>query len=293
MSHIDMEDLYSLVFGHLSEDDERRESFLQAELRLSAAFLLVKHIEDCLTCADELIFYQRVRKQLTKALPGLKPKQDLERAVRDLVDDSVSSEEVVDIYQTAGLDKPDLSILDDAFLQTFKDKPHENLRLKLLEQLLRNEINERQKKNLAKAKSFRELLEATIQRYHNRLIDAAAVIQEMIKIRKVMTSDDRRREETGLADDELAFYDAVAATHEAVYEQPFLRDLVHQVVQAIKRNLKVDWTESHRDDVRAAISTAVKRVLRRNDVREEDFDPFIHRFMEQAQALYADWPLAA
>lgn len=293
MSHIDMEDLYSLVFGHLSDDDDLRESFLHAELRLSAAFLLVKHMEDCLVLADELIFYQRARKQLTKALPGLKPKQDLERAVRDLVDDSVTSDEVIDIYQAAGLDKPDLSILDDSFLQTFKDKPHENLRLKLLEQLLRNDINERRKKNLAKARSFHELLEATIQRYHNRLIDAAAVIQEMIKMRKAMVGDDRRSQETGLDEDELGFYDAVAENYEKLYDQPFLRDLVHEVVQTIKRNLKVDWTEPHRDDVRAAVSTAVKRVLRRRDVREEDFEPFIHKFMEQAQALYADWPLAA
>ena len=170
---------------------------------------------------------------------------------------------------------------------------YEDLRLKLLEQLLRNEINERQKKNLAKAKSFRDLLEATIQRYHNRLIDAAAVIQKIIDMRKAMETDDRRRAETGLTDDELAFFDAVAQNYATLYEEPFLRALVHEVVQAIKRNLKVDWTEPHRDDVKAAITTAVKRVLRREGVREEDFDPFITRFMEQAQALYADWPLAA
>lgn len=250
-------------------------------------------MDDCLAHADELIFYQNVRKGLSKALPGLKPKKDLERAVRDLVDDSVTSEAVVDIYAAAGLDKPDLSILDDDFLQTFKDKPHQNLRLKLLEQLLRNEINERQKRNLAKAKSFRELLEKTIQRYHNRLIDAAAVIQEIIAMRRAMQSDDQRRADTGLADDELAFYDAVADNGEKVYAEPFLRELVHEVVQAIKRNLKVDWTEPHRDDVRAAIKSSVRRVLRKRDVREEDFDPFIQRFMEQAEALYADWPLAA
>lgn len=136
-------------------------------------------------------------------------------------------------------------------------------------------------------------MEKTLQRYHSRLIDAAAVIQEMIAMRKAMASDDQRRAETGLADDELAFYDAVAQNAATVYAEPFLRDLVHEVVQSIKRNLEVDWTEPHRDDVRAAIRSAVKRVLRRKDVREEDFDRFIQRFMEQAEALYADWPLAA
>ena len=123
-----MEDLYALVYGHLAEDDERREQFLQAELRLSSAFLLVKHIDECRAFADEIIFFQRVRKQIMKALPGKKPVKDLERAVRDLVDDNVETEGVVDIFEAAGIEKADLSILDDRFLQPFEDKPLPDLR---------------------------------------------------------------------------------------------------------------------------------------------------------------------
>jgi type I restriction enzyme, R subunit len=182
---------------------------------------------------------------------------------------------------------------DDQFLQTFKDRKHENLRLKLLEQLLFEEIHRRQKQNLAKAKSFRELLEKTLQRYHGRIIDAAAVVQEMIKVRQEMEAADARAKWLDLGEDELAFYDAVSDNYETVYEQPFLRDLVHEVVQTIKSNLKVDWTEPHRDDVRAAIRIAVRRVLRRRDVKAEDFEPFMEKFMAQAEALYAEWPLAA
>lgn len=102
-----------------------------------------------------------------------------------------------------------------------------------------------------------------------------------------------RSQQLGLADDELAFYDAVSVDYETFYEQPFLRELVHEVVLTIKTNLKVDWTEPHRDDVRAAIRAAVKRTLSRKNVKTEDFDPFIERFMAQAEALYANWPLAA
>jgi type I restriction enzyme R subunit len=217
----------------------------------------------------------------------------LEVAVRDLVDDAVESEGVVDIFKSAGIEKADISILDDQFLQTFKDRKHENLRLKLLEQLLFDEIHRRQKQNLAKAKSFRELLEKTLQRYHGRIIDAAAVVQEMIKMRQEMEAADARAKRLDLGEDELAFYDAVSDNYETVYEQPFLRDLVHEVVQTIKSNLKVDWTEPHRDDVRAAIRIAVRRVLRRRDVKAEDFEPFMEKFMAQADALYAEWPLAA
>ncbi|MDI1445954.1 type I restriction endonuclease subunit R [Polyangium sp. 6x1] len=293
LSRIDLEDLYAFVYGYLAEEDERRDEYLQAELRLTTAFLLVKHLDDCRVHADEIIFFQRVRKQLSKVIPGRKPKRDLDVAVRDLVDDTVQSEGVVDIFKAAGIERADISILDDKFLQTFKDRKHENLRLKLLEQLLLDEIRRRQKRNLAKAKSFRELLERTLQRYHSRIIDAATVVQEMIKMRQDLDAGDARAKALGLAEDELAFYDAVSDNYETVYDQPFLRDLVHDVVQTIKKNLKVDWTESHRDDVRAAIQAAVKRVLRRKNVKSEDFEPFIDKFMAQAEALYAEWPLAA
>src|ERR1035437_7689371 len=137
-------------------------------MRLSSVFLLVKHLEDCREFADEIIFYQRVRKQIGKAAPGKRKVRQLEEAVRDLVDDSVESEGVVDIFQVAGLPKADISILDDQFLQTFKDRPYENLRLKLLEQLLQNEWDQRAVQNLAKYRSFREMLAATLRKYQDR-----------------------------------------------------------------------------------------------------------------------------
>jgi len=293
MTPIQVEDLYSLVYGTFAEDEMRRDDFLDAELRLTNAFLLVKHLDDCRAFADEVIFCQRVRNQIQKVLPGRRPKRALEQAVRDLVDDAVQSEGVVDIFAAAGLKKADISVLDDQFLQPFKDQPHQNLRLKLLEQLMSDEIRRRQPKNLAQAKSFRELLEKTLQRYHSRLIDAAAVIAEMLRMKQEMDASDERARGLGLEDEEVAFYDAVAQNAEHVYEQPFLRDLVHDVVQTIKKNLKVDWTEPHRDEIRAEIRAAVRRVLRRRGVRETDFDPFIERFMQQAEAQYADWPLVA
>jgi type I restriction enzyme, R subunit len=290
---IELEDSYALVYGSLTDDDARRNRFLQAEMRLSSVFLLVRHLEDCRAFADEIIFYQRVRKQIGKAAPGKRKVRQLEQAVRDLVDDSVESAGVVDIFKVAGLEKADISILDDHFLQTFKDRPYENLRLKLLEQLLQDELRHREKNNLAKYRSFREMLEATLQRYHNRLIDAAAVIQVMLKIREEELREQQRATELNLAPKELAFYDAVADNLAQIYDQQFLTGLIHDVVQAVKRNLKVDWTEPHRDAVRAEVRAAVRRVLRAREVRREHFDYLIERIMEQAAALYADWPLAA
>jgi type I restriction enzyme, R subunit len=183
--------------------------------------------------------------------------------------------------------------LDDRFLQTFKDRPYENLRLKLLEQLLQDELRLREKNNLAKYRSFREMLEATLQKCHNRLIDAAAVIRVMLKIREEELREQQRASESNLAPEELAFYDAVAENLATIYDQAFLTSLIHEVVQAVKRNLKVDSTEPHRDAVKAEVRAAVRRVLRTRGVQREHFDFVIERIMAQAAALYADWPLAA
>lgn len=293
LSRIELEDLYALVYGTLAEDDERRDAFLDAERHLTMAFLLVKHLDDCRAHADEVIFYQRVRKQVLKALPGTHPDRDVERAVRDLVDDTVESEGVVDIFRAAGIELADISILDERFLQTFKDRPHDNLRLKLLEKLMRDELDRRRPRNLAKDRSFRELLEKTLQKYHNRLIDAAAVVKALLEMKRELDADDQRAEELGLEPEEVAFYDAVAANEGALYEPGFLRDLVHDVVQAVKARLKVDWTEPHRDAVKSEVRAAVKRVLRSRDVKEADMEPFLNAVMLQAEAIYKDWPWAA
>jgi type I restriction enzyme, R subunit len=293
LSRIELEDRFALVYGFLTDDDDRRDAYLQGEARLTRAFLLVKHLDDCRALADELIFYQQVRKQVLKAIPGSRPPHAIEEAVKDIVDQAIESEGVVDIFKAAGIERPDLSILDDKFLQTFKDRPNENLRLKLLEKLLGDEIRLYERKNLAQARSFRELLEKTLLRYHGRLIDAAAVIQEMIEIRKELDKQLRRAEQLGVTEEELAFYDALTSDTEAAYADDFLKDLVHEIVQAVKRNLRVDWTAPHRDDVRAAVRTAVKRTLRSRGVKREDFDRFVDAVMAQATVSFAAWPLAA
>lgn len=293
LTGIELEDRCALVYGVLTDDEEKRDTYLATERRLSESFLLVKHLDDCRPHANEVIFYQMVRRQLLKAIPGQRPPADLERAVRDLVDESLAAQRAVDIFKVAGIERSEISVLDDAFLQTFKGKPLANLRMRLLEKLLSDEIQARQKRNLAKARSFKEMLERTLHKYHNRVIDAATVIQTMLEIRKEMEDADKRASALRLEEDELAFYDAVAENFDRIYGVEFLRDLVHDVVQTIKRNLKVDWTEPHREDVKAEVRAAVKRVLRRRGVKAGDFDGLVSSIMEQAEALYANWPLAA
>jgi type I restriction enzyme R subunit len=125
------------------------------------------------------------------------------------------------------------------------------------------------------------------------LIDAAAVIKAMIEMRAEMNADDERAKALNLDPDELAFYDVVAANYATLYEPGFLRDLIHDVVQTLKKNLKVDWTAEHRQQVQSQIRAAVKRTLQRHGVKAEHLEPISVRIMEQAAATFRDWPILA
>jgi type I restriction enzyme, R subunit len=274
------------------DTDELRDEFLAAEAKLSSAFSLVNHLPDCIGYADEIVFYQLLRKQLNKTIPGA-PVRDEQKAgvVRDLIDRSIESKGVADIFQAAGIDKPDISILDEQFLEEFKSHEQENLRLKLLTKILADEIKAREASNVVKSRNFKEMLEDTLQKYHNRAIQAADVVRVLIQIKKDMEKEAARTKELGLSGEELAFYDAVAQNSANLYDQKFLCDLVRDVVQAVKKNLRVDWTRPHREDVKAGVRAAVKTVLRKRGVKAEHLEAFTKHVIIQAEALFSNWPL--
>lgn len=285
---LEQENLYRGVYQHLVEDEERTDVFLDAEQRLFNSYLLVKHLDDCRSFADEVLFYQNSRNQIKKIRQKPRNEKNRERAVRDILDESLGSEEVLDIFKLSGIDKPDISILDERFLQSIEDKGLVNLRLKLLEKLLQDEFVRRSQSNPVKARSFQEMLEKTLQKYRNRLIDAAAVIKKMIEIKQEMDAADGRTHELGLTPEELAFYDAISEHSEKIYEQPFLSELCRLITREVKRTIKIDWT--NRESVRSEVRVAVKKVLRQKKVKVEHFDTFLACFMKQAEVLYAEWP---
>jgi len=292
--NIEFEDVFLKCCGHLLETDELRDDFLTAEAKLNCAFSLVNHLPDCIGYADEVVFFQMLRKQLRKTTTSGGAKDDgKEKAVRDLLDRSIESKGVVDIFQSAGIETPDISILDEAFLGEFKSHEEANLRLKLLAKILADEIRSREKSNLTKYKSFKEMLEQSLQKYHNRAIQAADVVRVLIQIKQDMAKESERTKALNLSAEELAFYDAVSANVATLYDEKFLCDLVRDVVQAVKKNLKVDWTTPHREDVKAGVRAAVKTVLRKRGVQPEHLEALTKQVIIQAEAMFKEWPLAA
>ena len=169
---------------------------------------------------------------------------------------------MVDVFDAAGIKKPDISILSEEFLLEIKGMEHQNLALETLKKLLNDEIKSRAKKNLVQSKSLMEMLENSIKKYHNKIITAAEVIDELIKLSKDIQTADKEPQEMGLSDFEYAFYTAVASNDSAreLMQKDKLRELAVVLAEKIKQNATIDW--AIKESVQAKLRIIVKRVLR-------------------------------
>ncbi len=214
--------------------------------------------------------------------------EDLDHAIRQIVSGAIAPEGVVDLFAAAGLKKPDISILSEEFLAEVRGMPHKNLAVELLRKLLEGEIKTRRRKNVVQARSFAELLEQAIRRYQNRAVEAAQVIEELIALARELREADRRGEELGLSEEELAFYDALETNDSAVkvLGEPTLREIARELVETVRRNVTIDWTE--RENVRAHLRRLVKRVLRKHNYPPDKQEQATLTVLEQAEVLSAE-----
>jgi type I restriction enzyme R subunit len=275
---------------HVLSQVNGRDRILKAVTELSSAFALAVPQPEAISIRDDVGFFQAVRAAIAKSTTGQgKTTEDLDHAIRQIVSRAVSSDEVIDIFAAAGLKKPDISILSEEFLAEVRDLPHKNLAVELLRKLLNDELRIRKKKNLVQARSFAEMLEKSIRAYKNRAIETAAVIEELIELAKEMRDADRRGEDIGLSEDEIAFYDALEVNDSAVkiLGDDALRNIARELVESIKRNVTIDWTV--KESVRARLRVMVKRVLRKYGYPPDKQEKATQTVLEQAELLCADW----
>ncbi len=201
---------------------------------------------------------------------------------------------MIDVFEAAGLKKPDISILSDEFLAEVRAMPQRNLAVELLQKLLRGEIKTRAKRNVVQARSFRELLEKTLRRYRNRAIETARVIEELIQLAKDLRAAASRGEALGLNDDEVAFYDALGTNPNpsavAVLGDAQLRTIARELVKTVKGKVTIDWTL--RENVRAELRVAVKRILRKYGYPPDLQAKATETVIEQAETLSEGWAMA-
>ena len=275
---------------HVLGQEDGKERVLHGVTQLSQAFALAVPHEDALRIRDDVGFFQAVRAVLAKAAPGdRKTDEELDHAIRQIVSKAVVSGDVVDIFAAAGLKKPDLSILSDEFLAEVRDLPQRNLAVELLQKLLKGEIKTRMKRNIVQARSFADLLEQAVRKYQNRAIETAQVIEELIGLAKDMRQAERRGEDLGLSEEELAFYDALETNDSAVrvLGEPTLKGIARELAETVRKNVTIDWTV--RDNVRAQLRVLVKRILRKHGYPPDKQERATRIVLEQAEVLSAEW----
>ena len=274
---------------HILGLQDGKNRFVREVTALSQAFALSMPHEQAVEITEQVAFFQAVKARLVKfeTTGNGKGKSDfeVETAIKQVIDKSLSSDKVVDIFDAAGIEKPEVSILSDKFLLEVKDMKHKNLAFELLKKLLNNEITSRAKTNLVKSKALLEMLETAIKKYQNNLLSTAEIIQHLIEIAREVRESDRQGEKLNLTKDEVAFYNALEINDSAikVLGDEKLRDIAKEIADKVRRNATIDWTI--RESARAKLMVLVRRTLNKYGYPPDKQQKAIDTVLKQAELL--------
>ncbi|MCZ7358191.1 MAG: type I restriction endonuclease subunit R [Candidatus Methanoperedens sp.] len=273
---------------HIMGLENGKNRLIREVTMLSQAFALSVPDGQALAITDEVAFFQAVKARLVKFIGngGGRSDLDIETTIKQIVDEALSSDQVIDIFDAAGIKKPEISILSQEFLQEIKGMKHQNLALELLKKILNDEIRTRSKTNLVKSKALLEMLETAIKKYNNGLLTTAEIIQFLVdEVAKKIKENDEREAHLGLSKEELAFYDALAENGSAVevLGDDKLRIIAIEVAEKVKANATIDWTI--RESARAKLMVLVKRTLNKYGYPPDMQQKAIDTVLKQAELL--------
>ncbi|WP_271855120.1 type I restriction endonuclease subunit R [Patiriisocius marinus] len=279
--------LVKAALNFIIKDDDASMNFMKAEKTMSGLLSIVKSQSAIQHTVVDVLFVQHVSKAVRNAKSVTSSRSEQKEKIKELISQSIDSEDIVDVFAMAGIERPDISILDDTFLLgAKKEKDGNALKIELIKNILKDEIKLRLHKNIKKYTSLREELEKVIDRYHNNALDSYATIVELVERAKDLQKEDSRIAELGLSEEELAFYDILAAKKEIIKEEGPIQDIVHAVVIAVKKNLQLDWTK--KENAKASIRLAVKKELR-GKISIEKLNEILQDIMEQAEGQFGEW----
>ena len=275
---------------HILGLQDGKERFIREVSLLSQALSICISREEVQTHLPEVAFFQAVKARLVKFEGTGTGRSDIEieTAIKQIVDEALSSDKVIDIFDAAGIDKPEisgLSILSDEFLLEVQGMQHKNLAIELLKKILNNELKARAKTNLVKSKKLLEMLESAIKKYQNNLLTTAEIIQELINIARQIKEADKEGEKLGLTNDEVAFYNALEINDSAVnvLGDETLKEIAREIADKVRANATIDWTI--RESARAKLMVLVKRTLTKYGYPPDKQEKAIQTVLRQAELL--------
>lgn len=264
-----------------------KDRFVNGVTALTKAFAISVPHPDTIEIRDEVGLFQAIKARIVKVTQSGKSKSDeeIETAIKQILSDAIVTDQVIDVFDAAGLKKPDISILSDDFLAEVKGMEHKNLALELLKKLLNDEIKTRKQTNLVQSKKFSEMLDGAVKNYQNNLITSAQVIDELIRLAKEIKKADRKGEDLGLDFREYAFYSALEVNDSSVkiLGDEILRHIARELVDTIRNNTSIDWTV--RENVQAKMRVAVKKILRKHGYPPDMQEKATETVLEQARMM--------
>lgn len=281
--------------NHILGLEDGKKRFADCVLAMVKSFALCCTLDEARIYRDEIAFFQAIKAVLIKQTTVVKKLDDeaKEHAIRQIMSKALISDEVVDIFEIMGMKKPNIGILSDEFLDDIRKMKERNLAVELLERLLKNEIKSRFSTRVAKDKKFSELLMNALNRYRNRAIETAQVIEELINLAKQFMDEAQRGENMGLSMEELAFYEALASNESAVREMgdETLKKIALELTAKLRKNLTVDW--SVRESVRAKLRMMIKTILKRYKYPPDKQEGATEIVLKQTETLTEVWLAAA
>ncbi|ANJ68447.1 DEAD/DEAH box helicase [Halothiobacillus diazotrophicus] len=271
--------------------DDGKKRWADVVVAITKAFSLCGTLDEAIELREEIAFFQAIKSVIAKATEtDKKLSEDKKNAVlKQILDNAVIAEGVDDIFKLAGLDRPDIGILSDAFLEEVRELPQRNFAVELLQKLLNDEIKSRSRTNVILEKKFSDRLLAALNRYRSRAIESAQVIEELIEMAKEFREAAKRGENLGLNESELAFYDALTDNESAVRElgDEVLKKIAFELTEKLRNSTTVDWQK--RESVRARLRNLVRITLRRYKYPPDKQDEAIRLVLEQAERLSDEW----
>ena len=273
---------------HILSLPDVKNLFVNKVTGLLKAFAISVPHEDALAIRDEVAFFQSVKARIVKIIvdPTGRTEEQIETAIRQIISEAITSDDVIDVFDAAGLKKPNIEILDDRFLSELKNMPQKNLAAELLRRLLKDEIRVRMKVNLVQSKKFSEMLEDAVKRYHNGMIDSITFLEDyLIPMAKDMREADKRGANLNLDFRELAFYDALEINDSAVsiLGDDILRTIARELLQSVRNSTTIDWTI--KESVQATLRRNIRRILRKYGYPPDKQEKAIQTVIEQAKLL--------
>ena len=271
------------------EDGKKR--FFDMLLTVNKAYALCSTLDAAKDSRKEIAFYSAIKAALEKftTVDRKIAQEEKNSALKQIIDNAVIAEGVADIFALCGLDKPNVGLLSDEFLEDVRRMPQKNLAVELLEKLLKDDIKSKTRTNVVREMKFSERLMETLRKYNNRAIETAQVIEELIQMAKDFKKEMEREADLGLTPDEVAFYDALANNESAVRElgNEILKRIAVEITEKLRRSTTVDWQV--RDSVRARLKILVRRTLQRWKYPPDKAAEAIELVMKQAEILSNEW----